>query len=80
MNKILHFLLVSLLALFLTACNIQTVEQFEQMEDQDRSADSLPPSEQLEAEEQTPSVENDTAEEKQEVKESEIDDKVHWRK
>ncbi|MCS1381616.1 DUF4430 domain-containing protein [Lysinibacillus sphaericus] len=76
MNKILHFLLVSLLALFLTACNIQTVEQFEQMEDQDRSADSLPPSEQLEAEEQTPSVENDTAEEKQEVKESEIDDKA----
>ncbi|MFJ7839052.1 DUF4430 domain-containing protein [Lysinibacillus sphaericus] len=76
MNKILHFLLVSLLALFLTACNIQTVEQFEQMEDQDRSADSLPTSEQLEAEEQTPSVENDTAEEKQEVKESEIDDKA----
>ncbi|CAM5238714.1 hypothetical protein LSPH24S_10232 [Lysinibacillus sphaericus] len=32
MNKILHCLLVSLLALFLTACNIQTVEQFEQME------------------------------------------------
>ncbi|AHN21829.1 MULTISPECIES: DUF4430 domain-containing protein [Lysinibacillus] len=76
MNKILHCLLVSLLALFLTACNIQTVEQFEQMEDQDRSADSLPPSEQLEAEEQTPSVENDTAEEKKEVKESEIDDKA----
>ncbi|CAM5234389.1 hypothetical protein LSPH24S_03647 [Lysinibacillus sphaericus] len=46
----------------------------------DRSADSLPPSEQLEAEEQTPSVENDTAEEKQEVKESEIGDKAHWRK
>lgn len=76
MNKILHCLLVSLLALFLTACNIQTVEQFEQMEDQDRSADSLPISEQLEAEEQTPSVEHDTAEEKQEVKESEIDDKA----
>ncbi|TKI66300.1 DUF4430 domain-containing protein [Lysinibacillus mangiferihumi] len=76
MKKLSHFLLVSLLALFLTACNIQTVEQFEQMEDQDRSADSLPTSEQPEAEEQTPSVENDTAEEKQEVKESEIDDKA----
>lgn len=76
MNKILHFLLVSLLALFLTACNIQTVEQFEQMEEQDRSADSHPTSEPPEAEEQTPSVENDTAEEKQEVKESEIDDKA----
>ncbi|CAM5704095.1 hypothetical protein LSPH24S_01604 [Lysinibacillus sphaericus] len=75
MNKILHCLLVSLLALFLTACNIQTVEQFEQMENKP-SADSLPPSEQLEAEEQTPSVENDTAEEKQEVKESEIGDKA----
>lgn len=76
MKKISHFLLVSLLAILLTACNIQTVEQFEQMQEQDRSADSLPTSEQPEAEGQTPSVENRTAEEKQEVKESEIDEKV----
>ncbi|QQP13288.1 DUF4430 domain-containing protein [Lysinibacillus agricola] len=76
MKKSLYFLLVSFLALFLTACNIQTVEQFEQMEEQERSADAPPSSEQPEAKEQTPSVENETAEEKQKVEEPESDEKI----
>ncbi|MFE3574341.1 DUF4430 domain-containing protein [Lysinibacillus sp. NPDC059133] len=76
MKKSLYFLLVSFLALFLTACNIQTVEQFEQMEEQERSADAHPSSEQPEAKEQTPSVEDETAEEKQKVEEPESDEKA----
>jgi len=71
MKKSLHFLLVSLLAIFLTACNIQTVEKFEQMQEQERSVNPQPTSEQ----EQTSSVENETAEEKQKLQETEVEDK-----
>ncbi len=76
MKKTFHFLLVLLLAIFLTACNIQTVEQFEQMQEQERSVDSHPTPEQPEAKEQTSSIENKTAEEKQEVKEPDVDKKA----
>lgn len=72
MKKYLHILLVLLLAIFLTACNIQTVEKFEQMQEQERSVDPHSTTEKPEVEEQTPSVDNETVEEKQEVKEPEV--------
>jgi len=70
MRKGLHFLLISLLAIFLIACNIQTVEKFEQMQEQERSVNPHPTSEQ----EQNPSVESESAEEKQKLQEPEVDD------
>ncbi|MGE7112170.1 DUF4430 domain-containing protein [Lysinibacillus sp. NPDC047702] len=72
MKKSLHFLLVALLAIFLTACNIQTVEKFEQMQEQERSVNPRPTS----AQEQNSSVENETTEEKQKLQETEVDDKA----
>ena len=46
-------MLVSLLAICLTVCNMQTVEKFEQMQEQECSVDTDPTSEQPEVEEQT---------------------------
>lgn len=63
MEKSLHFLVVLLLAIFLSACNIQTVEKFEQMQEQERSVNPQPTTEQ----EQTSSVDNETAEQLQET-------------
>lgn len=71
MKKSLHFLVVSLLAIFLSACNIQTVEKFEQMQEQERSVNPQPTTEQ----EKTSSVDNETAEDKQQLQETEGEDK-----
>ena len=48
MKKILRLLAVTFLAIFLTACNIQTVEQFEKMEEQEQSVDHSPTDEKVE--------------------------------
>lgn len=42
MKKTLRLLVVTFLAIFLTACNIQTVEQFEKMEEQEQSVEHSP--------------------------------------
>ncbi|QPR68877.1 DUF4430 domain-containing protein [Lysinibacillus macroides] len=76
MKRFLHFFFISLLVVFLTACNIQTVEKFEQMQDEERSMETQPSPGQPEVEEQTPSVENEIAEEEQEVQEPEVDKKI----
>ncbi len=71
MKKSLHILVISLLAIFLSACNIQTVEKFEQMQEQERSVNPQPTTEQ----EQTSLVDNETAEDKQQLQETEGEDK-----
>ena len=48
MKKTLRLLLFTFLAIFLTACNIQTVEQFEKMEEQEQSVDHSPTDEKAE--------------------------------
>jgi len=42
MKKMFHFLAVAVFAFLLAACNIQTVEQYEQMKEQERSLKSTP--------------------------------------
>ncbi len=48
MKKTLRLLAVTFFAIFLTACNIQTVEQFEKMEEQEQSVDHSPTDEKVE--------------------------------
>lgn len=48
MKKTLRLLVVTFLAIFLTACNIQTVEQFEKMEKQEQSVEHSPTNEKVE--------------------------------
>ena len=48
MKKTLRLLVFTFLAIFLTACNIQTVEQFEKMEEQEQSIDHSPTDEKVE--------------------------------
>ena len=48
MKKTLRVLVFTFLAIFLTACNIQTVEQFEKMEEQEQSIDHSPTDEKVE--------------------------------
>ncbi|WP_052344321.1 DUF4430 domain-containing protein [Bacillus ndiopicus] len=76
MKKTLHFLFVSLLAIFLVACNIQTVEQFEQMQEQERSVDAPSTIKQPEIDKQTSSEKQEPTEQKQEVKKPEEDKKA----
>ena len=52
MKKTLRLLAVTFFAIFLTACNIQTVEQFEKMEEQEQSVEHSPTDEQVEQLEQ----------------------------
>ncbi|MEK5333619.1 DUF4430 domain-containing protein [Lysinibacillus sp. FSL W8-0992] len=66
----LPLLLLLVLTIFLTACNIQTVEKFEQMQEQERSVEPKSTTEQHEATEETPSVD----EEKQAEMKSGIDE------
>lgn len=51
MKKTLRLLAVTFLAIFLTACNIQTVEQFEKMEEQEQSVEHSPTDEKVEQQE-----------------------------
>lgn len=76
MKRFLHFFFISLLVVFLTACNIQTVEKFEQMQDEERSMETRPSPGQPEVEEQTPLVENKMVVEEQEKQEPGVDEKV----
>ncbi len=48
MKKTLRLLVITFLAIFLTACNIQTVEQFEKMEEQEQSVEQSPTDEKVE--------------------------------
>ena len=59
MKKTLRLLVFTFLAIFLTACNIQTVEQFEKMEEQEQSIDHSPTDKKVEQ------MELDTTEDEQ---------------
>lgn len=48
MKKTLRLLAITFFAIFLTACNIQTVEQFEKMEEQEQSVEHSPTDEKVE--------------------------------
>ena len=63
MKKTLRLLAVTFLAIFLTACNIQTVEQFEKMEEQEQSVDHSPTDEKVEQMELV--ADSDTTEDEQ---------------
>ena len=63
MKKTLRLLLFTFLAIFLTACNIQTVEQFEKMEEQEQSVDHSPTDEKVEQMELV--ADSDTTEDEQ---------------
>ena len=63
MKKTLRLLVVTFLAIFLTACNIQTVEQFEKMEEQEQSVDHSPTDEKVEQMELV--ADSDTTEDEQ---------------
>ena len=77
MKKTLRLLAVTFFAIFLTACNIQTVEQFEKMEDQEQSVEHSPTDEQveqLEREDPTPpdteQEQNDATQQEEQPKET----------
>ena len=63
MKKTLRLLVFTFLAIFLTACNIQTVEQFEKMEEQEQSVDHSPTDEKVEQMELV--TDSDTTEDEQ---------------
>ena len=63
MKKTLRLLVFTFLAIFLTACNIQTVEQFEKMEEQEQSIDHSPTDEKVEQMELV--ADSDTTEDEQ---------------
>ena len=63
MKKTLRLLVFTFLAIFLTACNIQTVEQFEKMEEQEQSVDHSPTDEKVEQMELV--ADSDTTEDEQ---------------
>jgi len=63
MKKTLRLLAVTFLAIFLTACNIQTVEQFEKMEEQEQSVEHSPTDEKVEQMELV--ADSDTTEDEQ---------------
>ncbi|MGM9943333.1 MAG: DUF4430 domain-containing protein [Lysinibacillus sp.] len=64
MKKTLRLLVVTFLAIFLTACNIQTVEQFEKMEKQEQSVEHSPTDEKVEQLEREEPTTPDTEQEK----------------
>ena len=64
MKKTLRLLVVTFLAIFLTACNIQTVEQFEKMEEQEQSVERSPTDEKVEQLEREEPTTPDTEQEK----------------
>ena len=64
MKKTLRLLVVTFLAIFLTACNIQTVEQFEKMEEQEQSVEHSPTDEKVEQLERAEPTTPDTEQEK----------------
>lgn len=64
MKKTLRLLAITFFAIFLTACNIQTVEQFEKMEEQEQSVDHSPTDEKVEQLE--PATDSHTTEAEQE--------------
>ena len=63
MKKTLRLLVFTFLVIFLTACNIQTVEQFEKMEEQEQSVDHSPTDEKVEQMELV--ADSDTTEDEQ---------------
>lgn len=63
MKKTLRLLVFTFFAIFLTACNIQTVEQFEKMEEQEQSIDHSPTDEKVEQMELV--ADSDTTEDEQ---------------
>ena len=64
MKKTLRLLVVTFLAIFLTACNIQTVEQFKKMEEQEQSVERSPTDEKVEQLEREEPTTPDTEQEK----------------
>jgi len=68
MKKTLHFLAVAVFVFLLAACNIQTVEQYEQMQEQERSLKSTPTPEQ----EQQATQEENNAEKNDESSEQKV--------
>ena len=65
MKKTLRLLVFTFLAIFLTACNIQTVEQFEKMEEQEHSIDHSPTDEKIEQKELVATTDTTEDEQKQ---------------
>ena len=65
MKKTLRLLVFTFFAIFLTACNIQTVEQFEKMEEQEHSIDHSPTDEKIEQKELVATTDTTEDEQKQ---------------
>ena len=65
MKKTLRLLVFTFLAIFLTACNIQTVEQFEKMEEQEQSVDHSPTDKKVEQTELVATTDTTEDEQKQ---------------
>lgn len=72
MKKSLYFLFIIIFAIFLTACNIQSVEEFEQMEDQEESITPSPDEIKSDEIETDSEIKND---EKLEEKEQPVEEK-----